>query len=126
MKKFNLIGIAIGTLIGMLYRLIVSIKYVHKYLIDINILNLFKKYIVNIIVVFVFVTVVKMMKIPDILTYFEWIKYAIIYSIIFLTLLLVTNILFFKRDMKDIYYTYFKYLISKIKRMKKSDEKDRK
>ena len=125
-KKFNLIGIAIGTLIGMLYRLIVSIKYVHKYLIDINILNLFKKYIVNIIVVFVFVTIVKMMKIPDIITYFEWIKYAVIYSIIFLTLLLVTNILFFKKDMKDIYYTYFEYLISKIKRMKKSDEKDRK
>ena len=67
-----------------------------------------------------------MMKIPDIITYFEWIKYAVIYSIIFLTLLLVTNILFFKKDMKDIYYTYFEYLISKIKRMKKSDEKDRK
>lgn len=107
-NQFGLVGIVIGTLIGMLYRLIVSIIYVHKNIIKININNLIKKYLVNIISILFFCIIVSFVKITDINSYMIWIKYAITYSIIFMLIMLIMNLLFCKNDLKNIFNEYVK------------------
>lgn len=105
-RKFGLIGVAIGTLIAMFIRTIEFMYHTSK-----NILNRnFKKclkHLFSILLEFVIVIFVSNF-IPSMttLSYINWIVYAIIIFIISFMIVLIINILFFKAEIKEVIYIF--------------------
>lgn len=107
-KSLGLLGIAIGTLLGMTYRWIASIVYLNKNIIQLNIKDLVKKYIVNITSIIIFIFINSFMDISKINSYSTWILYAIISCIILGTIMLIINMTFCKKDLKEVCNEYIK------------------
>lgn len=107
-KPLGLVGIAVGTLIGMMYRWIISIVYINKNIIQIDFNNLVKKYTVNIIAVILFVLIISTIKVSQINSYLIWIEYALLSSIILGVIILIANIIFCRKDLEELYNEYIK------------------
>lgn len=90
---FGLIGVAIGTLIAITYRMLFLVFYLSK-----NILNrpvkLFIKQFVIDIVCFIFVTVVYIVSSPVFSNFVDWILYAALLALIYLIFILIINLTF--------------------------------
>ena len=100
--KFGLVGIAIGTLLAMVYRTIFQILFLRK-----NILfRSFKKFLKRFCVFFIphgIVVVLCFLLLP--ITEFSigrWILYTMVYAVIFLVLDIVVSILFFRKELSGI------------------------
>ncbi len=108
-NKFGIVGLAIGTAIATFYRLIASICYVNKNILDINILELTKKYLLNIALSITFIVVniniIDFLLISDFVT---WTVYLIVDFMLFSLLIICINCIFFKKDIGLIYKYYIK------------------
>lgn len=105
--KLGLIGIAIGTLTGMLLRLILSILYVNNHICSINLKSTMIKYIINLSLSFVFIYIIVNYFIFEITSYLQWVIFALIISIIFFVIMFICNFIIFKKDFYDIIKEYF-------------------
>ncbi len=112
-KKLGIIGVAIGTVIAMLFRTTEFIKYTSK-----NILNR-KEYIVYKKIAIIFVQTLMILLIinpilrgKQFVSYIMWGKYAIISVIISMIIIFSSNMVIYKQTVKE--------LVSKIKNKKKS------
>lgn len=104
-KIFGLIGVAIGTLVAMLYQTIWMAIYDSKNLICWPIKYFIKQVAVDIIIIvcsFVFASYVKI----KVNGWFEWVVYAIIITTIEVPIVIAINTMFYNK--------YIKYLMSKI------------
>ncbi len=115
LKPLGLVGIAIGTLIGMSYRLIASIYYINKSILKLNLLKLIKRYAVNLFVIAIFIFLISYNP-YNINTYFIWIITAIIYSIILFILIIAINLLFLKNDLKNVFDEYVTKVVKVFKK----------
>ena len=108
-NKFGIVGLAIGTVTATLYRLIVSINYVNKNVLDINISKLTKKYFLNIAVsityIVININIIDFLLINDFVT---WTIYLIVDFMVFSLLIVCINCMFFKQDIELIYKYYIK------------------
>lgn len=98
--KYGLIGVAIGTIVAMLYRTVFHIHYTKKIIIEYKITNFYKK-----ILLFTFATVLGViaiyMMIPAVkYDVFNWIWHGAVYSIIMLVIYICISILFYKKEIK--------------------------
>jgi O-antigen/teichoic acid export membrane protein len=100
-NKYGLIGVVIGTITAMTYRLIMQVAFSKK-LIDRNTLIFYKKVIIFMIPTIIGITICTMMIPIKELTIINWIIHAIGYSIIMGILYLITSILFFKKELSFI------------------------
>lgn len=114
-KPFGIIGIAIGTLIGMTTRWLLSIYYVNKEIINLNTKSLIKKYLVNAFAIIIFVIVFNNLKLSNSLSYASWVINAIVLSAILFVIILTLNCIFCGEDLKKMFDEYFGKVIGKIK-----------
>ena len=97
--KFGLIGVAFGTIIAMLYRLIFHVWYTKKIIPNRSMIIFYRKFIIFIIATFVGFLFCYFIPISNI-TFINLILYGIIYGIIFLVIYLLVSLLFFKNEIK--------------------------
>ena len=107
-KSLGLIGISIGTLIGMIYRLIVSILYVKRNIININIKNLIKKYLASILSITIFILIINIINFMPINSYMDFIICAIVYCAILGMIMVLVNLLICKKELIEVYNEYLK------------------
>lgn len=103
--KYGLIGVAIGTLVAMLYRTVYLAWYLSKNILNRKIIIFIKHICVDCLTVFLIYIITKHIKINPI-NYFYWIKDAIVISIISAVIVFVINI-----------FAYRKYTINIIKKI---------
>ena len=101
-KPLGLIGIAIGTLVAMIYRMVFHVWYTNKKLIKRPQIIFYKK-----LLSFSLFAVIGMMIcifiIPNVeYTLFSWLWHGIVYSVVFGVLYLINSILFYKKEIKSI------------------------
>lgn len=99
-KKFGLIGVTIGTIIGMTYRMMFHVYYTSK-IVSGRIQSIFYKkiFLFTITAVVGFCICTFLIPITEI-TVLNWLVYAVIYSIIVGILLGIISITFFKKELK--------------------------
>lgn len=110
--KMGMIGVALGTLIAMLYRTIYYAWYLSRNMIKGTFVDFIKRMLVTTLTVALIVFLVNLMPIKQMNLYIEWISYAIVVTIISAIITLIMNVLFF--------YSDFKNIISLLKRFKKN------
>ena len=109
--KYGLIGVAIGTLIALLYKTITFSNYASKKIINRSIFTTYKKCFIATIEYFSIVITVKLINLPIQLNYINWIFNAIITIILSLIIVTIGILLFYRKD-----FSVLKY---KLKRMHK-------
>jgi len=99
-KQYGLIGVAIGTIIAMTYRLIKQVAFT-KELIDRKQAIFYKKLILFIIPTIIGIGLCLLLPIKE-YTILNWLIHTIIYSVIIGILYLITSIIFFKKELRFI------------------------
>lgn len=99
-SKVGLVGIAIGTLIAMIYRTTEFIYYTNKHILNQSISNSLKK--IFLILFEILVALIVFRKIPVCFNYIEWTKIAIVVFTCATFIVLTLNLIFYKEDIKKI------------------------
>ena len=98
-SKYGIIGVAVGTLVSMIYRMIFHIKYTNKLIENRKQWIFYRKLIIFVIGTLIGLGICYF--IPQVkYTIFSWIIHAIIYSIIFAIIYSIISVLFFKKELK--------------------------
>ncbi len=98
--KVGLVGIAIGTLVAMIYRTTEFIYYSNKHILNRSVLSSLKK--IFLILLEVLVALVIFKKISLCSNYIEWLKIAVIFFTCATFIILILNVVFYKDDLKKI------------------------
>lgn len=101
-SKFGLIGVAIGTIFGMIYRMVFHVYYTKKDIIGRSQFKFYKSLIIFSIttiigcIICLYIVPIKEYSI------FSWIKHGIIYTLIMSILYLVISVLFYKKEINNL------------------------
>lgn len=107
-NRFGLIGIMVGTIVGMLYRMIFQVFYTKKIISSYHLKSFFFKLLSFTItlIIYVIISIILIGNIEyDIIS---WIIYAFIYLFISITLYSLLSLLLYKNDVKYLYSYLFK------------------
>ena len=96
-KRYGLIGVAIGTLIAMGYQTVWMALYDSKNLIKWPFKNFIKQVAVDALTILFMIVVTKQLQMLAI-NYAAWILYAVIVSIVSVTVVIVVNMIFYKTN----------------------------
>ena len=94
-NTFGLIGVAIGTLVAMLYQTIWMAIYDSNNFINWPIKNFIKQFLIDILTVLIIILLGKMFSLNDI-TWIAWIVYAIKVSLLAIVFIFLINYIFYK------------------------------
>lgn len=111
-KKFGLVGVAFGTLVAMIFRLIFQVYYLKNNILKRNIYKFVKRLFVFGLGTIISIGLCSFIQITEI-SVIIWIKTAIIYSIICLSVFILISYIFYKEE--------FNYFITKF--IKKTKQK---
>lgn len=100
-KKFGLIGVALGTLIAMLYQTVWMAYYNSKNLLKIQFKSFIKQIVIDILAMFLIIFI-NYFYISEITTYKEWILKAVIVFFVSSILLVTINIIFYKEKLRKV------------------------
>ena len=95
-KNYGLVGIAIGTLAGMLYQTIWMAVYIYKRILGFSLAHFTKQMVVDLLGAVLSCTAVFFIKIEQ-YTYISWIKLAIAISIYTFIIMLFANFIFYRK-----------------------------
>lgn len=95
-------GVAIGTLVAMLYRTIQYAFYLSKNVIQRSSFCFIKKLIIYMVSVLVIILFVNIIQEPVFRTYYDWLNYAIIVTVIALLITLAAGLIFFRMEIHDL------------------------
>ena len=95
-SKFGLIGVVIGTIVAMTYRLIYQVMYLRKNVLYRKFRVFFKKIFVYLIFSTGFIVLCQMFIPMTNITVVSWIVHGIIYAIILLVLYIILDLVFYK------------------------------
>ena len=98
-KAWGLIGVAIGTLVAMLYQTIWMAFYDSKHILRSSISGFFKHLLVDVICVLIASIITYRIPLRSV-TYVSWVLLAIIDSLIWGTVIIVINLIFYKEKTK--------------------------
>lgn len=99
--KYGIVGVAIGTLVSMIYRSIHFIVYASKEILNISLKETFTKILIMFLEI-VIVQVVFNLFSYNINTYFSWFIYAVITLLFSILVVALISFLFYKKDLKNI------------------------
>ena len=107
-KKYKLIGVAIGTIAGMLFRMIYQVNYSNKNLIKGSQFEFYKK-----IAIFIIFSIIGLLFCYNIIpavevTIFSWVWHGILYTIVFIFIYAILTVLFYKEKFKLLFKKYIK------------------
>jgi len=101
-SNFGLIGVAVGTIISLLYRTLYHVVYLKNHILNRSILEFLKKVVLfSTLSVFGIILCTQVLSGP-INTVLDFIKYGVLYSFVILTLYLLGCIAFYREDLKNI------------------------
>lgn len=101
--KFGLIGVAIGTLVGVSYKTIMFSKYTGNKIIKRNNFEFIKKLIISIFEIIIIYCVMSMLNVTNNIiniSYIFWLKNAIITMIISFIIIFIGIVIFYREDFK--------------------------
>ncbi len=98
-NKFGLIGVAIGTLCAMIYRMIYQVYFTKKLIKERNEIVFYKKLVIFIVFTLIGLILSNFMMIKSDIDLFNWFINAIVCAFIFGILYLIADIIFFKKEM---------------------------
>lgn len=101
--KFGMIGVAIGTLFAMTIRTIEFIYHSSKYILKRNLIEPFKKLLVIIIEVLTIIVIINLIPLLSYSCYMNWLINGIIIFLITLIIVLPTNYIIYKKDLKNLF-----------------------
>lgn len=99
-KKFSLVGVAIGTLCGVLYQQIYYYYYLHKNIVFEDIHVYLKQLVVDLFEFLIICFISRFFSIAN-YTYFYWCLYALLVLVISIVVVLLVNVLFYKKLLQD-------------------------
>ena len=99
--KFGLIGVALGTLVAMIYRTISFIKFLHKNILNLDYFQQCRRYVLTTVIYVSSVYILSFVKI-EIITFKMWFLYAGIVFIITAIYTIIINLLFDRSNTLDI------------------------
>ena len=97
MSKYGLIGVAIGTLIAMIFQLVWMAIYVYKKLLGESLKRVVQQILVDIIVIGIAFSLSQKLSLKSI-SYFEWVVMAVKVTCIWLLSSLLVNIAIFRQN----------------------------
>lgn len=97
--KFGLIGVAIGTMCAMIYRMIYQVYFTKKLIKERNEIVFYKKLVIFTLFTLIGLILSNFMMIKSDIDLFNWFINAIVYAFIFGILYLIADIIFFKKEM---------------------------
>lgn len=98
-QKLGLVGVAIGTICGMIYRMVFQVYFTSKLITNRRQWVFYKKMIVFTIITLIGVLICKVIPVNQ-FTVWNWILSAVIYGIIIGILYLMLSLFFFRNEMK--------------------------
>lgn len=96
--KYGLIGVTIGTIVAMIYRMIFHIKFTKRLIPSRKISTFYKKMIIFLITYLIGSIVILFFPITEI-TIISWILHGTVYMIIYTILYLIMSIIFYKKEL---------------------------
>lgn len=99
--RYGLIGVAIGTLLGMAYRTVDLLVYLHKHLLHIRYFSVIKRYFITAIELIIVFGVFRAIS-PAIESVFDWIIAAILILAVSTMLVCLINVLVFRENSRNI------------------------
>ncbi|KAB1955476.1 sugar isomerase [Limosilactobacillus fermentum] len=110
--KLGLIGVAIGTLLSMLYQTVQMANYVYRQLLRKEI-KIFVKQIIFDVLIFTMIVMINMSIISDINNYLQWILNALITFLVSFIIVVIANLIFYKKNMKRLQMKIFNKRMAK-------------
>ena len=98
-RKFGVIGVALGTLISMIYRMVAHVLYLQQYILMRDISKFIKKVIVFGICIISSVIVSAMVYSVNMTNYFQWIGAGFVLSVSYAVVLVILGLIFFREEM---------------------------
>ncbi|MBR3162057.1 MAG: polysaccharide biosynthesis protein [Bacilli bacterium] len=98
-KKYGLIGIAIGTLVGMLFRMIFQVAYTKRIVKTYSLWSFYKKFIIFSVATLFIIITCYLFVIPTKYTISSWIIHGIVYFLLNIIVYLVVSIVFYKKEL---------------------------
>ena len=111
-KTFGLIGVAIGTLVAMLYQTVWMAFYDSKNILNRSVKEFFKHFVVDVICVIVAVLCTYKIRLAND-SYFSWFALAIINGCIWFVIIVLINIVFYREKVRSVVNIVF-YHVKKI------------
>ncbi len=97
-RRLGLVGVAIGTIIAMIYRTSAFIGFLNKSILYISIMGELKKYVTSILAFFITTNLAKMFK-TEMNDYFSWLIYSACVFVITSCIVFTINYLFQKKNL---------------------------
>lgn len=94
--KYELIGVVLGTLISIMFRIIAYSLYSDKYIVHRSYWIAIKRFLTTAVTILLICTICSLIAKPDSLTYLSWILYAIPVTIISIFVTIIINLLFYR------------------------------
>ena len=101
-SSLGLAGVAIGTLVGIIYRTMYCVIYLSRFILKRPLRKFFKQSIVDILIVLCSLLVINIFKI-NVNSYVNWILYAIEVFIICSSISLIFNAIFYKKNVINLF-----------------------
>lgn len=101
-KKYGLIGVTIGTICGMTYRMIYHVYFTSKKLIERSQFLFYSKLILFTLITILGIIICKSLVSPIELTITNWIYHGLIYTVVFLVLYFIMSLFFYRNEIKKL------------------------
>lgn len=104
-KKFGLIGVALGTFISTIYQTLWLAHYCNSRLINFGIKKMYKNYFIDLVTVMIVVFILKMFNllIMQCCSYKLWLQYAIVYFVFISVIATIIQIIFNKTKFDELF-----------------------
>ncbi|MGF2127719.1 lipopolysaccharide biosynthesis protein [Enterococcus casseliflavus] len=97
-NRLGMLGVSIGTLVAMIYRTIDLARFLHSNIIEYDLQQFVKRYVVTLVPMMCFFVVSQKISInPD--TYSTWIIQSVIVTLLISGFIIIINYVFYKKDM---------------------------
>lgn len=101
-KKFGLIGVAVGTIVGMLYRMVFHVYYTKKDILGRPQNKFYKSFAIFSITTFIgCISCLLLIPFSEYSLY-NWIKYGVLYTIIMSVLNIIISVLFYNKEIRTL------------------------
>lgn len=100
--KFGIVGVAIGTLVAMTIRTIEFMYHTNKYILERKQIESIKRVVITAIQTLLVILICKLVPEIEMVSYFTWIKYAIIVFAIAAIVILPSNLLIYRKDANEL------------------------
>ena len=114
-RQYGLVGVVVGTIIAILFRNLAYGSYVSQEIIHRDLIVFVKRFLVTGLTVISISLISRFLPKPEMTTYWNWVVYAVMVTLLSIVLTVFFNYIFFRNDM----FQMLKKVVSILKRVGK-------